>query len=86
MLDEALSKGASDLQQVNVKSSTKPTLSDTRKYPLRGYLLAPPGRQKRITGKENIILSEPKKTTDPEWPVATDGRTDGRTCQSKLLF
>ena len=31
----------------------------TRKYPLRGYLLAPPKRQKRITRRENITLLGP---------------------------
>ena len=36
---------------------------------LHGYLLAPPGRWKRITRRENITLSGPWQTTEPQWPL-----------------
>ena len=61
----------------------KVQMISTRKYPLRRYLLDPPGQRKRITHKENITLSGPWQTAEPEWPkwyvfMLHDGRTDGR--------
>ena len=46
----------------------KVQMISTRKYPLRRYLLDPPGQRKRITHKENITLSGPWQTMEPKWP------------------
>ena len=39
----------------------------TRKYPLRRYLLAPPGQRKRITRRENITLLGPIVASEPPY-------------------
>ena len=40
------------------KSYSTLCIFTTRKYPVRGYLLAPPGRRKRIMRREDITLSD----------------------------
>ena len=60
----------------------------TRKYPLRGYWLAPPGRRKRITlTRENTRAAEYSPVVTGYGYVRTDGRTDGqRDVAVEILF
>ena len=56
-------------------------LAHTRKYPLRGYFLAPPGRRKRITLKFDRDVTW-RDVTD----IRTSGNPDRETCQLKYYF
>ena len=48
-----------DIFKVFFKVEEINELSTSRNYHLQGYLLAPPGRQKRIARRENISLLGP---------------------------
>ena len=68
-----------DFQSGVNKQKNQLTLDITRKYPLRGYCLAPPGRRKRITlTQENTRAAEYSPVVTGYGYVRTDWWTERR--------